>query len=221
MSIVGTLGWFRDGEIEIKPPRTFDVAVILGGNIRLFNGKYISSSYEENTDKGVGGRGRVVTAAIFYHLGLASDFIVSTGKTHPNSDAPTEAAVMKTELIDYGVPDSCITLEEKSVNTLENAIEVARILRTDKFKQATAIALVSNSYHLRRMYTFFDAQGLTAEGRHLTLISCDRIMYEILPELRQFIIDLYNSPSMKARMKGEAQGVIDFYAGGYEPRPLH
>ncbi len=218
MSIVGTLGRFRDGEIEIKPPRTFDVAVILGGNIRLFNGKYISSPYEESMDKGVGGRGRVVTAAIFYHLGLASNFIVSTGKTHPNSDAPTEAAVMKTELIAYGVPDSCITIEEKSVNTLENAIEVARILRTDKFKQATAIALISNSYHLRRMYTFFDAQGLTAEGRHLTLISCDRILYEVIPELRQCIIDLYNGPSMKARIKGEAQGVRDFYARRYKPR---
>ena len=76
------------------------------------------------------------------------------------------------------------------------------------------------SYHLRRLYTFFDAQGLTAEGRHLTLISCDRIIYEILPKLRQFIIDLYNSPSMKTRMKGEAQGVIDFYARRYEPKPL-
>jgi uncharacterized SAM-binding protein YcdF (DUF218 family) len=220
MSIVGTLWRFRDGEIAIKPPRTFDVAIILGGNIRLFNSQYVSSPYEENTEKGVGARGRVVTAAIFYHLGLASQFIVSTGKTHPNPDAPTEAAVMQTELIDYGVPDSCITLEEKSVNTLENAIEVARILRTDKFKQATAIALISNSYHLRRMKTFFDAQGLTAEGRQLTLISCDRIIYEIIPELRQRFVELYNSPNMKARMKGEAQGVLDFYAGRYKPRPL-
>ena len=219
MSIVGTLGRFRNGEIEMKPPRTFDVTVILGGNIRLFNGKYISSPYEESMEKGVGARGRVVTAAIFYHLGLASHFIVSTGKTHPDPDAPTEAAVMKAELVDYGVPDSCITVEEKSVNTLENAIEVARLLRTDKFKQATAIALVSNSYHLRRMYTFFVAQGLTAEGRHLTLISCDRILYEILPELRQRFVDLYSSSSMKARMNAEVQGVIDFYARHYKPRP--
>ena len=220
MSIVETLRRFRDREIETKPPHTFDVAVLLGGNIQLFNGKYISSPYEENTNKGVGAKGRVITAAIFYHLGLASHFIVSTGKTHPNSDAPTEAAVMKTELIEYGVPEQCITLEEKSVNTLENAIEVARILRTDKFKQATTIALISNSYHLRRMDTFFDAQGLTAEGRHLTLISCDRIIYEIIPELRQRIIDFYNSSNMKVRMKAEAQGVIDFYAGCYEPRPI-
>jgi hypothetical protein len=49
-------------------------------------------------EKGVGARGRVVTAAIFYHLGMASHFIVSTGKTHPAPDAPTEAAVMKAEL---------------------------------------------------------------------------------------------------------------------------
>jgi vancomycin permeability regulator SanA len=219
MSIVKTLRRFRDGEIEIKPPRTFDVAIILGGNIRLFNGQYVSSPYEENTEKGVGARGRVVIAAIFYHLGLASQFIVSTGKTHPNPDAPTEAAVMKAELIDYGVPGKSITLEEKSLNTLENAIEVAKILRADKFKHVTTIALISNSYHLRRMYTFFEAQGLTAEGRQLTLISCDRIIYEIIPELRQRFVELYHSPNMKARIKGETQGVIDFYARRYKPRP--
>lgn len=221
MSVVETLGMFRRGEIEIKCPPIFDVAIVLGGGIRLFNGKYTSTSYQEGTEKGFGGRSRVVTAAIFYHSGLASHFIVSTGKTHPHPDAPTEAAIMRTELIDYGVPDSCITIEDKSLNTLENAVEVARILRTDKFKQARQIALISNSYHLRRSLTFFAAQGLTGEGRHLTLISSDRVIIEIMPELRQSIIDLYNSPSMKARIKREAQGIRDFHARRYEPRPPH
>lgn len=122
------------------------------------------------------------------------------GKTHPNPDAPTEAAIMKAELIDYGVPENCITTEDKSLNTLENAIAVPKILRTDKFERDREIALISSSWNLRRSLAFFDAQGLTAEGRYITLISSDKIMYEILPEFRQLIVELYNSPRMESRI---------------------
>src|SRR5437588_68588 len=118
MRIAETLRRFREGEREIKCPCPFDVAIVLGGGLRLFNGEFTSTSY-----------------------------------------------------------------------------------------------------HLRRSLTFFDAQGLTAEGRHITPISCDRVIYEIIPELRQYMIDLYNSSSMKARIKREAQGVRDFHAKRYKSKP--
>ncbi len=188
------------------------MVVVLGGNIRLVNGDYVSTPYEEGTEKSFGGCGRVITAAMFYHWGIAHHFIVSTGKTHPHPYAPTEAAVMKAEMIGYGVPADYITEEGKSLNTLENAIEVARLLQSEKFIQCAQIGLISSSWHLRRALAFFDGQGLTAEGRHITLISSDKLMVEIIPEFKPIIKELYHTPSMAAGLKREKQGVVDFYA---------
>lgn len=206
-------------EAKSKRGYRFDVVVVLGGNIRLVNGVYVSTPYEEGTEKSFGARGRVVTATMFYHWGFAQRFIVSTGKTHPDPEAPTEASVMKAEMVSYGVPAGCITEEAKSLNTLENAIEVARILRTDELKYCSEIALISSSWHLPRALAFFEAQGLMAEGRRITLISSDKFMGEIVPEFKPTIRELYNTPSMKARLKREKQGIIDFYAGRYKSAP--
>ncbi len=38
----------------------FDVAVVLGGNIRLVNGDYVSTPYEEGTEKSFGGCGLIL-----------------------------------------------------------------------------------------------------------------------------------------------------------------
>jgi uncharacterized SAM-binding protein YcdF (DUF218 family) len=203
-------------ETAIKRLCGFDLVVVLGGNIRLVNGKYVSTPYKEGTEKSFGGCGRVLTAAMFYHWGIAPRFIVSTGKTHPNPDAPTEAAVMKNEMIGCGVPADCITEEGKSLNTLENAIEVAKLLRSGDFHWCKRIGLITSSWHLRRSLAFFDAQGLVAEGRHITPISSDKFVGQIMPELRPIIRELYHTPSMVARLKREKQGVIDFYAGRYK-----
>ena len=212
---------FQERETENKPHYSFDVAVVLGGNIRLVNGIYASTPYEEGTEKSFGGYGRVVTATMFYHWGLVSHFIVSTGKTHPNPDAPTEAAVMKAEMIDCGVPAECITEEGVSLNTLENAIEVAKLLRTEQFKRCSEIGLISSSWHLPRALTLFDAQGLTVEERHIILISSDKFIGQIIPELKPIIRELYHTPSMAARLKREKQGILDFYARRYKSKPLH
>ncbi len=126
---------------------------------------------------------------------------------------------MKAEMIGYGVPADYITEEDKSLNTLENAIEVAQLLRSEKFKQCTEIGLLSNSWHLRRALAFFEAQGLAAEGRHITLISSDKFMGEIIPEFKPIIKELYHTSSMVARLKREKQGVIDFHANRYKSGP--
>ncbi len=40
----------------------FDVVVVPGGDIRLVNGKFVSTPYEEGLEKSFGGWGRAVTS---------------------------------------------------------------------------------------------------------------------------------------------------------------
>src|SRR5256884_3267168 len=116
-------------EGTMKPPFTCEVVVVLGGNIVKSGDRYITTSYERGTKKSFGAQGRVIASAFLYHLGVSDCLILSTGKTDPEDpNAPTEAMVMKEELLAYGVPESCIHLEEGSKTTEENARELARLL---------------------------------------------------------------------------------------------
>jgi hypothetical protein len=49
----------RSVNVVYKRTCRFDVVVVLGGNIRLVNGKYVSTPYEEGLEKALeGGEGQ-------------------------------------------------------------------------------------------------------------------------------------------------------------------
>src|SRR6266581_5915494 len=122
-------------EEKRKPPFRCDVVVVLGGNIVKNAAGYLTTPYTKGTKKSFGAQGRVITAAFLYHQGVCDCIILSTGKTDPeDQDAPTEAAVMKAELMAYDVPEASIYLEEGSRTTEENARELAQLLNTESFK---------------------------------------------------------------------------------------
>src|SRR5438128_2383720 len=114
-------------EGTMKPPFTCEVVVVLGGNIVKSGDRYITTSYEKGTKKSFGAQGRVITSAFLYHLGVSDCLILSTGKTDPeDKGAPSEASVMKAELMAFGVPETCIHLEEQSRTTEENARKLVK-----------------------------------------------------------------------------------------------
>src|SRR5260370_36080037 len=91
---------------------------------------------------------------------------------------------MKAELIAYGVPETCIYLEEGSRTTEENARELARLLSTESFKEKKTIAVVTSSWHIRRTDAFLEREGVKIEGGTLKYISSDTIVFRYLPEVR-------------------------------------
>jgi uncharacterized SAM-binding protein YcdF (DUF218 family) len=56
-----------------------------------------------------------------------------------------------------GVPAANITVEDRSSRTLENAREVARILRA---RGASSVLLVTSPLHMRRAKLCFEKQGV-------------------------------------------------------------
>lgn len=59
--------------------------------------------------------------------------------------------------LDMGVPSSSILLEERSKRTVQNAVEVARILRSI---QAEAALLVTHPTHMHRAVAAFRRAGI-------------------------------------------------------------
>ena len=163
----------------------------------------------------------MITAAFLYHQGVCDCIILSTGKTDPEDQgAPTEAAVMKAELMAYGVPETCIYLEEGSRTTEENARELANLLSTESFQEKKTIGVVTSSWHIRRTDAFLKKEGLKRECRTIKYISSDTMISRFLPEFRDDIHLIYHRQDMRDRIQDEHNGYQALKSGIYQSRTL-
>lgn len=80
-----------------------------------------------------------------YQAGWANLLIFSGAAADPKS--PSNAEMMKKQALTRGVPESAIIIDDKSVNTSENAREVSKKIESLKLNK---VILVSSGYHIRR-----------------------------------------------------------------------
>ncbi len=100
---------------------------------------------------------RCLHAANLYHKGNPIPVLV-TGKTaDAKLDDPSLARVMADLLIDLGVRESHIIIEQESGNTFENAERSAPLL---KQRDIHHIVLVTDAAHLSRAIPCFEQHGL-------------------------------------------------------------
>lgn len=205
----------------LQPPFRCEVVVVLGGNIIKSGDRYITTPYEKGTKKSFGAQGRVIAAALLYHLGVSDCLLLSTGKTDPEDQgAPSEASVMKAELLAYGVPETCMHLEENSKTTEENARELVKLLTTEKFKEKRTIGVITSSWHIRRTAAFLKREGVHAESRKIKYVSSDTMIRRYLPEFRGDIHLIYQRQEMKDRIQDERNGYNALKKGTYKSRKL-
>ena len=96
-------------------------------------------------------------AAIEYYKNNNDIHIVVTGGLARQKDT-TEAAVMKNYLLEKGVPDKIIVVENKSQSTLENYRFSKEILEQKNIKH-DSIVFVTNSFHIYRAKTYAEHCG--------------------------------------------------------------
>ena len=205
----------------LQPPFRCEVVVVLGGNIIKSGDRYITTPYEKGTKKSFGAQGRVIAAALLYHLGVSDCLLLSTGKTDPEDQgAPSEASVMKAELLAYGVPETCMHLEENSKTTEENARELVKLFTTEKFKEKRTIGVITSSWHIKRTAAFLNREGVHAESRKIKYVSSDTMIRRYLPEFRGDIHLIYQRQEMKDRIQDERNGYNALKKGTYKSRKL-
>jgi uncharacterized SAM-binding protein YcdF (DUF218 family) len=206
---------------RFNAPFTCDALIVLGGNIVKSGDCYITTSYEKGTKKSFGAQGRISAAALLYHLGVSDCLILSTGKTDPEDiDAPTEASVMKAELLAFGVPETCLHLEERSRTTQENARELAKLFTMEPFRQKRIIGVITSSWHIRRTDVFLKREGFHADNRKIKYISSDTMVSRYIPALRDDMHLIYQRPEMKDRIQDERNGYAALKNGTYQSRQL-
>lgn len=115
-----------------------DAIIVLGGGMKSATNANIYADMDFGAD-------RVYRAAMLYKTGKAP-LVVLSGCAEKDSSLPL--------LIDFGVPEDAIIVENDSRNTEENAKLTEQIL-VERFKRPVRALLVTSAWHMRRSEMMF------------------------------------------------------------------
>lgn len=159
------------------------VILISFGTFLAIYGSRDTADYTENTVivLGCGIRGERVSVGLAKRLNKAAEYhknnpdavIIVSGGQGPQEDI-TEALAMKRYLVDKGIDESKIIMEEKSTSTITN-FRYSREIMEREGLSLSSVVFVTNAYHVYRAASYAKDEGFL-EVNHL---GTDIIWYTI------------------------------------------
>lgn len=134
--------------LELTP--TADVAIVLGGAVNQPVPPRVDTDLTASSD-------RVLHAMRLYRAGKVKQVIISGGNLPWHPSVKPEAELIRTLLVDWGVPAEHIEVAGESRNTYENALEVKAFGEHSPFGSAL---LVTSAAHMPRALAVFQKAGL-------------------------------------------------------------
>lgn len=179
----------------------FGLAVIVAfSSFLAIYGRNDNAEYNEETVivLGCGIRGERVSVGLAkrlnkayeYHLQNPEAVIIVSGGQGPQEDIP-EALAMKRYLVDKGVPEDKIIMEDKSTSTIENFRFSHEIMKEKGFSDSSVV-FVTNGYHVYRAASYAKAEGLTVKHLGTDIIWYTipmNYMREMLAVLKMWVFD--------------------------------
>ena len=146
-----------EAKYQFPKDTTGDVIIILGGGAEADTvGVHGNGTLSSNASN------RMLTALQLYKTNNLP-IIVSGGQVF--EDSGNEAQISKEILVSLGVDEKNIIMDSQSLNTEENAINCAKLLREKGF---TKPLLVTSAFHMPRAIKFF-----TKNSIRVTPVPCD------------------------------------------------
>jgi len=136
----------------LNSAKKHDVAIVLGGMFE-YNGDLDEISIRRQGD-------RLFKAISLYKTGKVEKLLISGDSGYLGERGLHEAKQVKALLITWGIPETAIITEEKSVNTHENAVETAKILK-QSYPHYNKFILVTSGIHMKRSLACFEAEGIS------------------------------------------------------------
>lgn len=135
----------------LKSAKKHDVAIVLGGMFE-YNGDLDEITIRRQGD-------RLFKAISLYKTGKVDKLLISGESGFLEDRGLHEAKQIKEVLISWGIPETDIISEEKSVNTHENAVESAKILK-QSYPHYKKFILVTSGIHMKRSLACFEKEGI-------------------------------------------------------------
>lgn len=139
---------YSDDNIYLKNTK-YDLAIVLAGMGRI-DERQDRFDFNQSGD-------RLFQTLDLYYKGRIKKLLITGGSGSISKPHHREAAYIKKYLLNLGIPDSCIIIENDSKNTYENAIYTKRILDSLHYEGNTL--LVTSSFHMRRSLAIFNKAG--------------------------------------------------------------
>ena len=142
--------WEPDAKPLEQLDNKYDFAVVLGG----------IATYDTKAGKIIPryAADRLMQAVRLYKLGRVKKIFISGGAAALFIDRQPESNFLKKYLLDVGIPESDIVIENKSKNTYENAIFTRKIFEKNGWA-GKKFLLITSAFHMRRAEACFKKAG--------------------------------------------------------------
>lgn len=196
------------------------VAILSGAIIKDSAGRWRTTTFADQGDEygALGDSLRVLAATVLYKKNPKLVFILFGGKGQLGKfpGIPAMAGVIKSELMELGVPKKKIFIAGNSNTTFESLINLKKIIEE---KNHQKIIIISNRYNLPRVRMMIKKTPELAvfyQSRQIKLAAAEKILIEHQPSLwRDKIKIAYQTSAMKKRQELERKGTKDFATGKY------
>ncbi len=142
--------WEPDAKPISELDKKYDFAVVLGG----------IASYDSKAGKIIPryAADRLIQAVKLYKKKIVKKILISGGAASLFIDVKPEADFLKKYLIDIGIPEKDIIIENKSKNTYENAVFTYQIFKKNNWLNKKFL-LITSAFHMRRAEACFKKAG--------------------------------------------------------------
>jgi uncharacterized SAM-binding protein YcdF (DUF218 family) len=131
----------------------YEIGIVLTGVTNLNKTAYDRTFFNKGAD-------RATHAMQLYKLGKIRKILITGGQglnpTNPNAEADLLANFM----VVAGVPKKDILIENKAVNTRENALFTRDMLEAGGFDLQSEAILITSAFHMKRSKACFDRVGI-------------------------------------------------------------
>jgi len=128
-----------------------DVGVVLGGWIVNYDKEYDRVIFRHSID-------RFLQALQLYKQGKIKKILITGGAAHLFFNEFAEADYVQKYMLQIGIPEEDIIVENKAMNTHENAVFTKQII--DSNSELSSVLLITSAVHMPRASACFNKEGL-------------------------------------------------------------
>jgi uncharacterized SAM-binding protein YcdF (DUF218 family) len=179
---ISNLAWraWEARPVPVSEVGKYDVAVVLTG---------VTEYHPEATDRVHTKKGadRFLHTLQLYRLGKVNKILITGGKGFLMDEMVPEAEQLRCIMLMAGVPEEDIIVETGAVNTRENAMYAAQVLR--QHPSWKKVLLVTSAFHMRRSEGCFEKEGVTFDSYPTDFYSSEPIFtpdYTFIPSAVAF-----------------------------------
>lgn len=169
--------------VEPEPvTQVFDVGVVLGGSTVTYEKKYNRTTFKGNID-------RLLQAVELYNEGKIKKILITGASGSLIYPGLKEAKMLRSFLLNTGIPKRNILMDTLAENTHENAVYTKKILQ--QHPRLHSVLLFTSSLHMRRAMACFRREGIKVQPYPTNLINSQthwNIEYMLIPSISNLLI---------------------------------